>query len=128
MTRKTCASTRPTCHLASQPFCRDSIAGVVLQCPIMSGGSVLLGASTAAWARPLDIFTNYAKLPLVSRPVAVMHGTEDTVVPCDNGRKLHALCQRPFDPFWVEGYGHNDLPAGPCDQYTAQFIAMLSKQ
>ena len=53
------------------------------------------------YAWPFDIFRNYEKLPLVSRPVAVMHGTEDEVVPVENGRRLSASCQRPFDPFWV---------------------------
>ena len=39
----------PTCALASLPQCRDSIAGVVLQCPILSGGAVLLGPDRARY-------------------------------------------------------------------------------
>ena len=39
----------PTCDLASRPGCRDAIAGVVLQCPILSGGSVLLGPDNAKY-------------------------------------------------------------------------------
>jgi len=56
----------PTCELAHRKDCRDSIAGVLLECGILSGGSVLLGPSAGrmlAW--PADIFTNYAKIPRV---------------------------------------------------------------
>ena len=59
-------SAGPTCDLAHRAGCRDSVAGVLLESGILSGGSVLLGPSAGrmlAW--PADIFTNYAKIPRV---------------------------------------------------------------
>mmetsp|Transcript_37715 Transcript_37715/g.48816 ORF Transcript_37715/g.48816 Transcript_37715/m.48816 type:complete len:397 (-) Transcript_37715:146-1336(-) len=115
----------PTIDLASRPFCRDSIAGVILQSPILSGGSVLLGPSAGQAARPFDIFTNYAKIGRVNRPVAVMHGTNDEVVPLVNGQRLSSLCVRPYQPFWIDGHGHNDMPPNLCDDYALRFLTSL---
>jgi fermentation-respiration switch protein FrsA (DUF1100 family) len=61
----------------------------------------------------------------VNRPVAVLHGTADAVVPLVNGERLHALASQPFPPLWVEGYGHNDLPARVCADYAAKFLRHL---
>jgi len=81
----------PTCDLASRLGCRDAIAGVILQSPIYSWASVVLGCGwKRTWlAKPFDIFRNYEKLPLVSRPVAILHGTWDEIVPAENGVWLH---------------------------------------
>jgi pimeloyl-ACP methyl ester carboxylesterase len=113
----------PTCDLAARvPTC----AGVVLESPIASGASVLLG--NKGWlARPLDIFLNYKKIGRVARPVCVMHGIEDRVVPCSNGRQLHKLLQKPYQPLWVEGKGHNDMPERRCFDHVAQFVRDLER-
>ena len=58
-----------------------------LQSPIASGARVVFGDLGVA-ARPLDIFTNYSKIGRVTRPVAIMHGTNDQVVPLGNGEAL----------------------------------------
>lgn len=116
----------PTIDLASRHFCRDSIAGVILQSPILSGGSVLLGPNAGQVARPFDIFTNYAKIGRVSRPVAIMHGTDDEVVPLVNGQRLHSLCVQSYQPFYIDGHGHNDMPPGMCDDYALRFINSLT--
>ena len=48
-------------------------------------------------ARPLDIFTNYSKIGRVTRPVAIMHGTADQVVPLGNGETLFNALQSPHE-------------------------------
>jgi hypothetical protein len=185
---------RPTIDLASRPCCCDSIAGVILQSPIMSGGCVLLGPTAGGMARPFDIFTNYAKIGRINKPVAIMHGTVDEVythhmsmiertedqlrkkkeieyrekeeekerhptpiltnlnvltllfliyqttsppsnnisppsiqvVPLSNGRRLRDLCAQPYQPFWIDGHGHNDMPPQLCDDYCFKFISSLA--
>lgn len=54
--------------------------------------------------------TTPGKLPLVSRPVAIMHGTADELVPWQHGQRLFQAAARPVPPLWLEGSGHNDLP------------------
>lgn len=106
----------------------SSCAGVVLESPIASGASVLGGWSIfTALVRPLDIFCNYSKVGLISRPVTIMHGTADGVVPCHNGRDLYARLKPEFQrtPLWVEGSGHNDMPQARCQRHVQDFISRL---
>jgi pimeloyl-ACP methyl ester carboxylesterase len=119
----------PTCALASSLPCRAAVAGVVLQSPVYSGASVLLGCgSKRAWlSKPFDIFRNYELLPLVARPVAIMHGQQDEVVPWENGQRLLASCQRPFKPLWFDGSGHNDLPRASVERFVQGFLAELAR-
>lgn len=118
----------PTIELASRDELRHTIAGVLLQSPILSGGSVLLGPNTASSiARPFDIFTNYTKIGQIERPVGIIHGTEDQVVPVSHGERLHALCRDPFEPEWLKGYGHNDVPPRMSDNYAKKFLAWLRR-
>ena len=83
--------------------------GVLLQSPISSGARAVLGTAASVVGYPLDIFRNYMKIDKITAPVAIVHGTADEVVPCSNGRALHAKLQQPFEPLWMEGRGHNDV-------------------
>ena len=85
--------------------------GVLLQSPISSGARAVLGTAASVVGYPLDIFRNYMKIDKITAPVAIVHGTADEVVPCSNGRALHAKLQQPFEPLWMEGRGHNDVRA-----------------
>ncbi|CAE8720296.1 unnamed protein product, partial [Polarella glacialis] len=116
----------PTVDLACRPLARGC-AGVVLQCPIASGGRVLLGQDSALlWlAKSIDIFVNVDKIGLVDCPVAIMHGTADSVVPLCNGEELFRSSKRPFRALWLDGYDHNTLPSQDCAEYTLQFLEML---
>ena len=49
-------------------------------------------------------------------------------MPLENGQKLHALCRRPFRPFWLDGYGHNDVPLGVVGEHTSNFANWLSSR
>ena len=44
--------------------------------------------------KKIDIMRNIDKMPSVSCPVCIMHGTDDGVVPCAHGRRLHEIAQR----------------------------------
>jgi len=57
--------------------------------------------------------------------VAILHGKMDTVVPLGNGQALHAKLANPFEPLWIEGRGHNDMPYMECFQYIRRFLDSL---
>ena len=102
------------------------VAGVLLQSPIASGARAILGTAASIVGYPLDIFRNYQKVGKIRAPVAIIHGTIDGVVPCANGRDLHGRLQRPFEPYWMEGRGHNDMEHEQVIAYAGRFIASLS--
>jgi hypothetical protein len=53
--------------------------------------------------------------------VLVIHGTEDEVIDFSHGMAIHEKCQKPVDPLWVEGAGHNDI------EIYAQYIERLKR-
>jgi len=115
-------------HRASVEGCPHSpleAAGVILQSPIESGGRAVLGYWASVAAYSLDIFRNYEKIDQIKAPVAILHGTADTVVPLGNGQALHAQLQKPYEPLWIEGRGHNDMPYGECFHYIRRFLDSL---
>eukprot|EP00927_Polykrikos_kofoidii_P040643 TRINITY_DN34698_c0_g2_i1.p1 TRINITY_DN34698_c0_g2~~TRINITY_DN34698_c0_g2_i1.p1 ORF type:complete len:261 (+),score=35.10 TRINITY_DN34698_c0_g2_i1:103-885(+) len=101
-------------------------AGVLLQSPLESAGRIF-GHTVSMVGYYLDIFRNYEKVHLIRAPVAIMHGEADTVVPVANGRALYAKLQNPYEPLWIEGHGHNDMPQDRCFQYAKQFIERCRK-
>jgi len=54
-----------------------------------------------------------------------MHGTEDDIVPVENGYAIHEACQKTVDPLWLEGYGHNDLPNEMCLRRVREFMDQM---
>jgi hypothetical protein len=64
-----------------------------------------------------------------------MHGTDDNVVPCNNGKALYAeLQERPFHdsvdypPIWIPGRGHNDMPQDVCLDHSKKFLDFLDRR
>ena len=49
------------------------------------------------------------KISKITSPVLIIHGTEDEVIDFSHGLALFERCQRPVEPLWVEGAGHNDV-------------------
>mmetsp|Transcript_46516 Transcript_46516/g.92443 ORF Transcript_46516/g.92443 Transcript_46516/m.92443 type:complete len:298 (+) Transcript_46516:77-970(+) len=102
--------------------------GVLLQSPLESGARAVLGNFVSYVGYPLDIFRNYEKVGKITAPVAIMHGTADEVIPVANGKALHSLLQRPFEPLWVENAGHNNMPQEFCFRYTKHFLESLLQE
>jgi fermentation-respiration switch protein FrsA (DUF1100 family) len=80
------------------------------------GGLILRSAFTSAFRvmthvrlLPFDKFVVLEKLPRVTCPVLVIHGTADEVIPFSHGLKIYAAAPPPKSKLWVEGAGHNDL-------------------
>ena len=42
------------------------------------------------------------KIPKVTSPVLVIHGTEDEVIDFSHGLAIYEKCPRPVEPLWVE--------------------------
>lgn len=49
------------------------------------------------------------KVPKITSPVLVIHGTEDEVIDFSHGLTIYERCPRKVEPLWVEGAGHNDV-------------------
>lgn len=58
---------------------------------------------------PFDRFRTIDKMPRITAPLLVIHGTDDQVVPFWQGRRLYEVARGPKRSLWVEGAGHNDL-------------------
>ncbi|CAG9581664.1 unnamed protein product [Danaus chrysippus] len=56
-----------------------------------------------------DAFPSIDKIPKVTSPVLVIHGTEDEVIDFSHGLAIYERCPRAVEPLWVEGAGHNDV-------------------
>jgi len=95
--------TVPTVDLAS----RYEVAAVVLHSALMSGMRVAFPQTKRTWF--FDAFPSIDKVPKISSPVLVIHGTEDEVIDFSHGLAIYEKCPRAVDPLWVEGAGHNDV-------------------
>jgi abhydrolase domain-containing protein 17 len=97
----------PTLDVAA----RREVAGVILESAFTSAYRVL----TRVRLLPFDRFPNIEHIRVLHRPVLVIHGTHDRVIPFAHGQQLHAAAPGPRLAYWVDGAGHNDLMpvAGP---------------
>lgn len=111
----------PSVDLASRQAC----GGVVLQSPIASGVWCVGGPLASVLMSPVDIFPNCSKARKIECPVAIIHGTDDEIVSIQNGKHLHSLLSDPFEPLWLKGYGHNDMPDDICFGYVKAFVGSL---
>ncbi|XP_016461482.1 uncharacterized protein LOC107784814 [Nicotiana tabacum] len=105
----------PTLELATK---LPQIKAVILQSAILSGLRVMYRIKYSLW---LDIYKNIDKIPYVSCPILVIHGTEDEVVDISHGKKLWELSKMKYEPLWVNGGNHCDLQVFP------QFFTHLKK-
>jgi len=99
-----------------------NVSGVILQSPLESGARAVLGWTISIAGYFLDPFKNYDKIARIRCPVAIVHGTADEVVPCQNGRNLHSILKDPFEPLWLEGFGHNNMPHEDVMHYVKKFV------
>ncbi|CAH1796461.1 unnamed protein product [Owenia fusiformis] len=95
--------TVPTIDLAS----RYEVGAVILHSPLMSGMRVAFPETKRTWF--FDAFPSIDKVPKITSPVLVIHGTEDEVIDFSHGLAIYEKCPRTVEPLWVEGAGHNDV-------------------
>jgi alpha-beta hydrolase superfamily lysophospholipase len=103
----------PTLHLASQPQCR--VSGVILLAPLASGSRVFLQDSkyVPTWvAGSMDfiLFNNMSLIGKVTCPIAIVHGTNDTVVSFKQSEALKLKVREScLYPTLYVTCGHNDV-------------------
>ncbi|XP_076300897.1 alpha/beta hydrolase domain-containing protein 17C [Lasioglossum baleicum] len=95
--------TVPTVDLAS----RYEVGAVVLHAPLMSGMRVAFPKTRRTWF--FDVFPSIDKIPKVTSPVLVIHGTDDEVISFSHGVAMYERCPRAVEPLWVSGAGHNNV-------------------
>ncbi|CAD6267883.1 unnamed protein product [Miscanthus lutarioriparius] len=97
----------PTVDLASR---LPQLRAVVLHSPILSGLRVMYPVKRTYW---FDIYKNIDKIPQVTCPVLIIHGTADEVVDWSHGKQLWELCKEKYEPLWLRGGKHCDLELFP---------------
>lgn len=91
----------PALEVAAQ----HPVAGVILESAFTSTYRVV----TRVPVLPFDRFPNIARIRHVHRPVLIIHGTRDRIIPLAHGRRLFAAAPGPKQALWVDGAGHNDV-------------------
>ncbi|XP_012945647.1 alpha/beta hydrolase domain-containing protein 17B [Aplysia californica] len=86
---------------------RYEVGAVILHSPLMSGMRVAFPETKRTWF--FDPFPSIDKVPKITSPVLVIHGTEDEVIDFTHGLTIYERCPRTVEPLWVEGAGHNDV-------------------
>ncbi|KAL9250758.1 Alpha/beta hydrolase domain-containing protein [Drosera capensis] len=98
---------------------------VVLHSPIMSGLRVMYPVKRTYW---FDIYKNIDKIPFVTCPVLVIHGTADEVVDWTHGKELWEHCKEKYEPLWINGGNHCDLELFPdYIKHLKKFIQVIEK-
>ncbi|KAJ6795047.1 protein ABHD17B-like [Iris pallida] len=112
----------PTLHLAAH---LSHLRAVVLHSPIMSGLRVVYPVKHTYW---FDIYKNIDKIPKVTCPVLVIHGTADEVVDCSHGKQLWEGCKEKYEPLWIKGGRHCNLELYPeYIKHLKKFISAVEK-
>lgn len=81
------------------------VAGLVLQGPFVSAYRVM----TRVPVFPGDKFANLRKVPKLTCPVMIIHGTADGTVPFWHGEKLYEAITAPKAKLFIEGGPHGGL-------------------
>jgi fermentation-respiration switch protein FrsA (DUF1100 family) len=91
---------------------RADIKGLVLESTFRSIPSVasrLLPMIPADAVLEGERYESLARMGQVRCPLLVIHGTDDDLIPVDEGRALHEAAGEPRELYLVEGAGHNDV-------------------
>ncbi|KAJ6817746.1 protein ABHD17B-like isoform X1 [Iris pallida] len=112
----------PTLDLAAR---LPNLRAVVLHSPILSGLRVIHPVKRTYW---FDIFKNIDKIPHVSCPVLIVHGTNDDVVDCSHGKRLWELSKVKYEPLWIKGGNHSNLEQYPdYIRHLRKFVSTIQK-
>ena len=80
---------------------------MILHSPLMSGMRVAFLQTKQTWF--FGAFPSIDKIPWVTSPALVIHGTEDEVIDFSHGLAIYEQYPKAVEPLWVEGDGHNDV-------------------
>ena len=83
------------------------VGGLILEAPFLSAPRVV----TKVRILPVDPFPNLKRIGEVKCPVLFFHGTDDRVIPYEQGRALFGLAREPKRFVSIDGGDHNNFPA-----------------
>lgn len=84
---------------------RRQVAAVVLESGFTSAFRVI----TKVPIYPFDKYNNLRKIKNLHKPVLIVHGQKDKIVPAWHGRKLYKAANEPKLHHWIKYAGHNDI-------------------
>ena len=61
------------------------------------------------WTLPFDKFPNIDRVKNIDCPIFVIHGRRDEIVPFYHAQELYAASKNKYQPFYVDGAGHNNI-------------------
>jgi fermentation-respiration switch protein FrsA (DUF1100 family) len=67
-------------------------------------------------------FDNISKIGRCHRPVFIVHGTEDRVIPCEHSEQLFAAANEPKYFLRIPDFGHSALIGEPFTSELAKFL------
>ena len=82
---------------------------IILISPYKSIARVVYDSCVTESSFSHNMFCTYKKIGLLSCPIKIIHGTNDTVINVSHGKYLYTLLKNPLDPEWREGLGHNNI-------------------
>ncbi|KAG9395804.1 Alpha/beta hydrolase family [Carpediemonas membranifera] len=96
----------PASFVAKSP----DVCGLILECPLASAYRVAFGSTGSVL--PFDRYRVIDNVRTLEKPVLLIHGTDDEIVPfCNSSPMLENSIKRGYKvpPLYLEGGGHNDL-------------------
>jgi abhydrolase domain-containing protein 17 len=99
----------PSTYLAS----RYPSAGLILESAFTSTFRVVVPIKIL----PFDKFPNQARLAQIRRPILVIHGTQDQVIPFSHGQALYQTARDPKIFLQIDGADHNNVGMVGGDRY-----------
>lgn len=52
------------------------------------------------------------KIKRIKCKTLLIHGKSDSIVPFEHSLKIYSKLKNPYDPLWIDGFGHNNIPFG----------------
>ncbi len=111
---------------------QDKLKGLIVESGFASAGNQFKRLGVDHFLKenedPLG-FGNDIKIKKISLPTLIIHGEEDRVIPCEEGKKLYKLSGAPEKKLLlIPGVGHNDLMMLAANEYMAAIEKFTKRQ
>lgn len=121
--------TGPTCYLASElSKAGVEYGGVILEAPLASVISTVLPDIMASSSYSVDMFTNCWTVTEITRPVYILHGVRDSVIPWTAGQTLAHKVPNLWAFRLIPGADHHNLQSvdAEYDAYLNHFLTDMA--
>jgi uncharacterized protein len=111
--------------IATRLAAERRVAGVILQAPFTSvpDRAQELYPFVPARLLTLDRFDNLSRIAEIGVPLLIVHGTDDSIIPAEHGRKLLGAAREPKRGVFIPNANHNDLYAYGLVHHVRAFLA-----